>query len=462
MNERPFHLGVDYGTSTSKLVLRDYGSLGGAKSFVVGTSEQFRIPSGLRCLDGYVFLSELLQDHAPGERYESLKMRVAEEALGMSEGFHYGPRPNFPTGFSATDFAILTVWWLLSIGYRAACELTYASGGGDIIMGATVGIPMSFYDNERICDRFLSIAKTAWRLYSKIGPLQTECSIELTRLKMLLDSHRDMSVPRDRTNLKEWIRSETEAAMWWAFSSPTIADGPFAQVDIGAGTTNVSMFRIYSEGGVRKHGLAFFASCSEPAGMDAIDDQIASRIEGNIKSFSLRGREEQLIGSQRMKVDIQNFVKDKLWEAYRKAWITTSRNINGWAAETSAWRLHRVILVGGGSLIPTINSCIATHPGTRNSLAIQQLAIPQDLYFLPERPAPQSLVQGLAKLVGLGRTRPLINPATTATLPFLATAYGLANRSLAIPPAIPPNELPPMPSVKASRSRPTAEDLYPK
>ena len=45
MAERRFHLGIDYGTSTSKLVFRDYGGPGGEKAFVVVEGETFRIPS---------------------------------------------------------------------------------------------------------------------------------------------------------------------------------------------------------------------------------------------------------------------------------------------------------------------------------------------------------------------------------------------------------------------------------
>ena len=43
--KRRVHLGIDYGTSTSKIVLRDYGARGGEAAFVVLRDGSFRIPS---------------------------------------------------------------------------------------------------------------------------------------------------------------------------------------------------------------------------------------------------------------------------------------------------------------------------------------------------------------------------------------------------------------------------------
>jgi hypothetical protein len=52
------------------------------------------------------------------------------------------------------------------------------TGGGDLVMGMTMGIPMSFYENVRIRDCFLQIARTAWRLYRHEGTLPDLAAIE--------------------------------------------------------------------------------------------------------------------------------------------------------------------------------------------------------------------------------------------------------------------------------------------
>ena len=37
------------------------------------------------------------------------------------------------------------------------------------------------------------------------------------------------------------IRPEDEAGLWWLLRSPSVAAGPYAKVDIGAGTTHANL-----------------------------------------------------------------------------------------------------------------------------------------------------------------------------------------------------------------------------
>ena len=178
MTERRFHLGIDYGTSTSKLVLRDYGAPEGDRAFILLISNGFRIPSGVTFANDHFNLSLTVPDRTDQTRFESVKMRVAEEAIMNTQRFHYGPKPSFPNGISARDLSVLTVWWLISFGHCAALNRLANTGGGDLVMGMTMGIPMSFYENVRIRDCFLQIARTTWRLYRHEGTLPDLAAIE--------------------------------------------------------------------------------------------------------------------------------------------------------------------------------------------------------------------------------------------------------------------------------------------
>lgn len=50
-SERVVRLGVDFGTSFSKLVFRDYGAPGGEKAYVLLKDGKFRVPSAVGVRD---------------------------------------------------------------------------------------------------------------------------------------------------------------------------------------------------------------------------------------------------------------------------------------------------------------------------------------------------------------------------------------------------------------------------
>lgn len=468
MSERRFHLGIDYGTSTSKLVLRDYGSPEGDRAFILSSSNGFRIPSGVTFADNHFVLSHASPERADQTRFESVKMRVAEEASNGRQHFHYGPKPKFPEGITARDIAVLTVWWLISIGHRVAHDRLANTGGRDLVMGMTMGVPMSFYDDKRIRGSFLQIARTAWRLYRREGLLPDRVTIQPQSLTKLINNHLDNHLPTNSEDIRDWIRSETEAGMWWAFQSPSVSDGPFAQIDVGAGTTNVSLFRIYTSEVNRrrvKDGLAFFASCSEPAGMDAVDELISQSILDVSLPFRLRGSEDSVIRQAGLEKGVAALVRDKIWEAYRRAWIRSCQKINQCTAELTAWRNHRVILIGGGTVVTSVRRQLPLHPrdNGHSLLELQHLEVPTDLFFAVPGKKASFLRMALNKLGGGSQysAQQLHRPVMT-DLPFLAVAYGLSNIGVAIPEVVTPTDLPAMRPPANRRQRLNHDDIYAK
>src|SRR5438876_2497009 len=80
--KRRVHLGIDYGTSTSKIVLRDYGAPGGEAAFVVVRDGSFRIPSRVCVTSNELIFGDDRKSAEDCDIYESLKMRVAVEVTG--------------------------------------------------------------------------------------------------------------------------------------------------------------------------------------------------------------------------------------------------------------------------------------------------------------------------------------------------------------------------------------------
>lgn len=433
--KRRVHLGVDYGTSASKIVFRDYGAPGGDKAIVVTRSASFRIPSRV-CLSATdLFFGDETKSAEEFDVYESIKMWVAAE-VSQHPSFFFGIAKPLPSGLSLVDLAILSVWYLVSEGHRAV-ESYLGTAASGVNLGMTMGVPMAFFRDQRLKNAFLSIARRAWSLYKSEGLLGP--SLALDRAIRVLRSHDSILPELKEYEIRDWIRSEAEAAMWWAFQSPTIAPGPYGKVDIGAGTTHASLYRIYGAAQVAKTGIAFLGAASVPVGMDAIDTEIirAKGIGGY--GAQLRGLEEAILQSDpTARIAIQS-VEENIREAYRKAWIETHRKIRNSPAEVERWRDHNLFFIGGGSLVSTLVESICVHPaGGGQKVLIAPLEQPPDL----------SLPDGSA--------------VSRNDLRFLGVAYGLSNIGLSIPEALSPDEIPPMPEQDSTRDRLDRDDLYAK
>ena len=225
-------------------------------------------------------------------------MRVAGETKKNIKQYFYGPVPELPAGLTARDLAALTIWWLISEGSRAGRAMVK---GAEISVGMTVGIPMSFFMDLDLQREFLTISRVSWRLFRQAGPLSSPTILTIhdvvSRLPEIFSAVESKSIPAE--SLRDWVRSEAEAAMWWAFQSPAIPAGTYAKIDIGAGTTNSSLFRIFenSQDGRRvKSGIAFFGAASTPVGMDAVDVSLARHLGRDaIEYVELRGQENDLM-----------------------------------------------------------------------------------------------------------------------------------------------------------------------
>jgi hypothetical protein len=416
---RIVRLGIDYGTSTSKLVFRDPLAPGKEKTYLVIRGGLFRIPSSVAITEKELIFgcSPLDGGGVQGRWLESIKMRVAGESTGNYQKYCYGPLPPLPNGFTAKDLAILTVWFLLSEGMNSISRFLNLSTH-DVAITATVGIPMSFYEDDKLRTEFLEIARTARRIYDDCGSMKTNCvalDVGLALVRRHRMSAEEIGVPCDE--LRNWIRSEAEAAMCLAVKSPSVSDGPFAEVDIGAGTTNASIFSILPRfDGQRwlKERLAFFGARSEPFGMDAVDAALA-RQQGisHDLCLSLRGSERDVF----RKTGTYSLLRtlEGIREAYMLAWRRSAPKLH--RPELENFQSHQVFVIGGGSLVSEIADVFRRHPaGHEQRLRVRQLGKPDDLHRTDNRAIQFDDV------------------------PFVVVAYGLTFDALEVPETFTPNE----------------------
>src|SRR5258707_2418598 len=164
--DRPVHIGIDYGTSASKLVFRDYGAPGGERAYVVERSGSYRIPADVGATDSeLVFGQSRDADHAAIHTwYESVKMRVAGEVMGDLNTFYRAPLTALPRGFNAIDLAVLSVWTLIAAGADSAGKHLGAAASR-MALAVTMGVPTSFYKSRELRNVFASITRRAYEMY---------------------------------------------------------------------------------------------------------------------------------------------------------------------------------------------------------------------------------------------------------------------------------------------------------
>lgn len=423
METRFIRLGIDYGTSTSKLVFRDPLAPGGEKAYVILRDGSFRIPSSL------AFTGEdLIFGCAPEEHkdlgnvtwFQSVKMRVAGELTRRYDRFCYGPLPDLPDGFSATELAALSVWFLINEAEKAICQHVGLSRE-QLKLSVTLGIPMKFFEKRELREAFLRIAWLARRLYDKCEPL-VNSRVGLASARELIRQcgwSPELAV-QPEGDLRNWIRPESEAAMCHVVKSPAVNEGPYAEVDIGAGTSHATYFSILSTFRNQrwlKERLCFYGTRSEAVGMDAIDAALAEhKGQPHEQCLFLRGQERTEIAKAGNRVIAH--VLERIRENYVLAWRAAVPKLT--RAELDRFRKHDVFLIGGGSLVPQVAEILQKHPdGYEYKLRLHTLGVPSDL---------------------LRTDRKTVSPRD---MPFLAVAYGLAFDAAEVPETFTPDQIPP-------------------
>jgi hypothetical protein len=438
---RRLHLGVDFGTCWSKLVLRDLESPQ-PRCFVVRpptTFEgkgDFRIPSSLVFDEGKFFFGWVGLQRAKSREavvYESPKMRAA-----FDDHYCLQSAP-LPSGFLAEDLATLVVAYLLEIGRWASSDYTrQLPYPPKAKLSMSMGVPMSMLDTEHLADRFLLIARWAFELYRSF-PGSIQDGIRADEAQGFLNRAKEMVANKgDVQDRRDWIRSEAEAGLLWAFRSPDVGEGLYACADVGAGTTDVSFFRICStfEAGLwPKSGMQFYSAESRPPGVDAVDSLLV-KVGTAASVTDARGNESTLIAAGRLSDSVELAdIATGVFDVYQSAWR------QAYKLEKSApnWRNYKLFVMGGGSKIDCIARRLRNpawdHLGPRNP---SNPGLPRDLY---DWGLPSEVFRG--------------DPT------FLLVAYGLSFLAPDTPPAKVPAEMPPWKPLGRIRQPVDQDEYYP-
>lgn len=409
------HFGIDYGTSASKIVVRDDLAPGRERTEAVVVDGAVRHSSCVVLEGGELHFGRAAEERRGGRAaivYDSVKMRVAAEAM-LDASLCAAPQPVLPEGISAKQLAVLSVWQLMTASLEHAREMIRGRGKGEEEVRGTyaLGIPTSFFETPYLRRTFWEVLEGARLLMQREGAASQRMDCAKARhLVSETEAHsRVADMPDDPVDLRMELRPEAEAALWWALESPAVPAGPFIKVDVGAGTTNASYFRLVhgrvpgSGWTARKDGIAFFGAASVPSGMDRIGRALIESqglaVDG---PSALRGREEAYLRGA-MATSVNKAIA-ACYMSVREAWRVALPSISRWHSELSAWPGASAVLLGGGCALLDVRTAMARHPPRYEPpLQVLELEAPSDFTVL-------------------GR------PPTREEMRFLGVAYGLANR----------------------------------
>ncbi len=422
--KRIIHLGVDYGTSTSKLIFRDQQAPGGARVVPVWDKNRFRIPSTVLVEGGklrFGYERGALKPK-PGRLWlESLKMRVPAEL----EGRAYKAGEALPEGFSASELVTLTLYWLVSLAEAAV--LSYLRWGAQdrerLALALSLGIPTSFYEKNRLRQHFADLGFRAVMLRRERGAFVGE-SLSFDAARALLEQAEALC-PKGKGPTED-VHPESQAGLWWAVRSSTISEGRFAEVDVGAGTTNASVFSLYDSEGGRKDRLHVFGAAAAHQGMDDVDRALAIW-KGSTNEWSrMRGQEGDLLKSdEAVRACLEPMAG--IYSGFDQAWRRGANKNAAYRQELDYWvdGKFKLILSGGGSLVRAVRSQLARLPDKGSRLEnIVEPHLPPEI---------------IGSRGGLPREM----------VPFALVAYGLSDPDLALQRLQLPSEMPDKPEPAA-------------
>ncbi len=194
--------------------------------------------------------------------------------------------------------------------------------------------------------------------------------------------------------------------MFWPVKSAEIPAGGYAEIDIGAGTTNASIVGIWAthqNGRWIKQNLGFHGAFAKPVGMDAIDRVIAAeRGLASEKCLTIRGQERELIRTVRFgRLDP---IYRMIAEAYEFAWRRAQTRFN--AAERQTFPDHDIFVSGGGSFLPLLVDFLAGDGGRAwGKRKVRSLEPPADLYYLDDHPVHKRDLAFISPAFGLSFSR---------------------------------------------------------
>ena len=387
-------IGIDFGTSSTKVMFRFPETK--AKPFIClfdGNPDGYPpvgIPSTVRVSDDRVYFGAHAETLVDGIVFRSFKTclrckLVDNQCINCADGPKHSPGHRYlPDGQNDVSPEELAVWYLAYV----ICQVkkrVLARYGEDVLLYFNLAAPMDMIQTPTGRKHY----ERAVFLANKLADLSVEQGMDLERLRyfyhQLCTDHPSLPDEASRTT---FVIAETRAGMVAYSNSRAAVKGLYALVDIGAGTTDMTIFRLPDD----PHALQFYAAGVEAVGADAVDSLLLDEMAkiqpsakdptrrsdslGRIRVAKETGAHEQMFTKEAYG-QASARVADELFKRYRKHWHSAYKKEIG----VQRWQEMTVFLIGGGSNLPGLSEILSQSPWEKQvpSARVRKLNLPDEI-----------------------------------------------------------------------------------
>ncbi|MCU0549775.1 MAG: hypothetical protein MUC48_10555 [Leptolyngbya sp. Prado105] len=279
LEELSLNLGIDFGTSFTKVCFRDM--VNNQSEIVTFTDEvthleEALLPTKIGILSDGTLITGLTASE--WQRYddqvqttvEFVKMRLAAFDLPQYAGSWQ--LAHLPQVSQAEAVENLCAYYLSRVIIRAQAWIRRNKPelivNQKIDWSANVGVPVEYYDSKAI-ERFRKTLSLAWLL-------SNEPQTEPITLENLQDCLKPLRAKLQHPASNCHAIPEISAEVWSLINSREVDAGFYVLFDVGDGTLDGSAFRYWNDDGEKK--VDFFAGKVNPLGVTAFAQQLAKEL----------------------------------------------------------------------------------------------------------------------------------------------------------------------------------------
>ena len=353
------NLGIDFGTSYTKISFRDVGAEKSAiVTFGAKSAEDAILPSVVHISpEGQLTIGDNGSPLGGAIEVRYLKMRLADVSAAAKVPPFQGHDLNKPIPIQA-----LSCWYLAKIIKMSQDWLVTAEEkrfvGRQIRWSANVGVPVEQFDSPSVKTfRTVLAISFDWAKRSSIPETMAELlqSYNTSRTKVKLDETDCHAVPEIAAAVASFVNSRQATPDFYIY------------FDIGGGTIDGVAFRYFNFNGSR--GIDFYSAQVKPLGVAEIAAQVSPKnfqeterrlLKGEVSASVLnmllttRSEVQKLVGYVVMtakKLDGRNWQREAI-QSFARRFIKNSR------LDTSKMRPLIVFLGGGGASSPWYHQAI--------------------------------------------------------------------------------------------------------
>ena len=463
-------VGVDFGTSSTKVIVsgvvpeRHHLLTLGQK---VAGCPDFAMPSAIQISEGRLYFgSSAEQDRPDSQTFRSFKICLACEyglapCRGCAHRVSDQHRGQFNISVDGQDVVVrahqLATWYLAYIFRLARNELEERWGQSFQFRTLfNVGAPIDQHTQAVGGEIFNKAAFWAEKMANSVWdgrPVKTLIEV----YESISKTYSCLPTEEERPT---FVQPETAAGLMAFVTSPTAFPGLYGIFDVGAGTTDVSFFRLADSERDQPRIMAFYDAETAVVGADEVDRVIAELAICRLASVNASSipHESLLLACKRAKEtlgqhssvtvsldstsvvlsrqEIEEAASDEVKKMV-STYVQTAHRSYRKEPYVNRWATYTLFSLGGGARLPMVEHRLQqTRPSDYNrNIRHRRMTAPVNL----EAPADAK-----------------------ANFDLLAVAYGLSFPPVDFPKIFEPSDVEPLRVSLPKHSRPDRDELYPK